>query len=118
MVNRVHAWSFGLALASGACFAQTGGGSRDAPTVQENSACGPIYPAVSRRLGEAGVVFVKAFVEADGIPSQVDIERSSGFARLDKSAMDAVTCFRFRPGRIEGVPSAMWVRVPIRFDLR
>ena len=73
---------------------------------------------MSRRHEESGLVVVKALVEADGVPSMVQVERSSGFKRLDKAAKDAVSCFRFSPGAVEGVTTPMWVRIPIRFELK
>jgi protein TonB len=88
-----------------------------APSVREKSGCGPHYPAVSRTREEAGSVLVKVLVKADGVPSEAEVERSSGFDRLDRAAIDAVSCFRFMPGSIGDIPSSMWVRVPIRFVL-
>ena len=107
-----------LALASAACFAQPSDAAVAVPYVQHNSGCGPNYPDMSRSREESGVVVVTAFVEADGIPSMVQVARSSGFKRLDKAAKDAVSCFRFSPGAVEGVTTPMWVRVPIRFELK
>lgn len=77
----------------------------------------PAYPALSRRLGEQGKVMLRVLVEASGVPSQVDVRASSGFARLDKSAVAAVKRWKFIPARQghEAVPA--WVMVPIVFSL-
>ena len=107
-----------LAVASATCLSQPDVPGRTAPSVEETTGCGPKYPVVSRRFGETGDVLVKVFVGADGAPSQVQVERSSGFERLDRAAVDAVSCFRFTPASVAGVPRAMWARVPVRFELK
>ena len=115
--HRLCASGVALVLASAASFAQSTGAGMQAPSLKGNSGCGPDYPGASRRFEEAGTVLVKALVDADGVPSQTVVGRSSGFERLDKAAMAAVSCFRFAPGSIGGRPSPMWVQVPIRFVL-
>jgi protein TonB len=115
--NRFYASAGALVLASTASLAQPSEAGVQAPSLKESSGCGPDYPDQSRRLEEVGSVLVKALVVADGVPSQTAVERSSGFERLDKAAIDAVSCFRFTPGSIGGIPRSMWVRVPIRFEL-
>jgi TonB family protein len=114
---RLCATAVAVSLASAASFGQPVGEGVQAPSVIGKSGCGPNYPAESMRLEESGTVRVKALVEADGLPSQVKVEGSSGFERLDRAAVDAVSCFRFAPGSIGGIPTPMWVRVPIRFAL-
>lgn len=47
----------------------------------------PVYPSLSRRLGEQGRVTLRVLVEADGTPSQVQVAQSSGYERLDKAAV-------------------------------
>jgi TonB family protein len=79
--------------------------------------CKPVYPQVSKRLGEFGVVRVKVFVEATDLATHSQVSKSSGFERLDMSALDAVRCMRFSAARVSGVPSAMWLEIPIRFVL-
>lgn len=75
------------------------------------------YPAVSRRLGEAGLVIVAVLVDVDGLPSEVQIVQSSGYERLDRAALDGVRRARFEPYLRQGRPSAGWVRIPIPFEL-
>jgi protein TonB len=43
-------------------------------------------PLASRRLGEQGLVQLRVLVGVDGLPRQVSVQRSSGFARLDEQA--------------------------------
>lgn len=78
----------------------------------------PNYPDVSRRFGEEGTVRLRVLVGADGRAHEVNVERSSGYRRLDKAALDAVRRWRFVPGTRGGVPEAMWYIVPIEFVLK
>lgn len=77
----------------------------------------PVYPALSRRLSEEGKVLLKVRVSAQGTALEVAVSKSSGFARLDTAATEAVTRWRFVPARRgdEAVDSS--VIVPITFAL-
>lgn len=77
----------------------------------------PVYPSISRRNGEEGKVLLKVRVSPQGNALDVMVSRSSGFARLDGAATDAVVRWRFVPARRgdEAVESS--VIVPITFAL-
>jgi periplasmic protein TonB len=77
----------------------------------------PEYPRLSRRNGESGTVILRAFADEAGLPHQVQVERSSGFVRLDEAAMAAVRKTRFKPYTEYGKPVAGWVRMPFPFEL-
>lgn len=77
----------------------------------------PVYPSMSRRLGEEGTVRLRVKVGADGTALTVETERSSGFDRLDAAALDAVRRWRFVPARRGDVAIEAWVAVPIIFKL-
>jgi protein TonB len=77
----------------------------------------PAYPRASRRFGESGLVVVRVFVGSDGLPKQLQVLQSSGFARLDEAALDGVRRARFKPPTENGLPSAGWARIPIPFEL-
>jgi len=77
----------------------------------------PIYPAASRRASEAGRVLLRVRVAAGGNAEAVTLHRSSGFARLDQAAMEAVQRWRFIPARQGELAVAEWVIVPIHFSL-
>ncbi|CAN1546390.1 TonB Periplasmic protein TonB, links inner and outer membranes [Burkholderiaceae bacterium] len=77
----------------------------------------PDYPRMSKRLGEQGKVVLKVLIGADGAPQKVELVTSSGFERLDKSALDAAMRWRYVPGKRGGVAEAMWYQVPIQFTL-
>jgi periplasmic protein TonB len=77
----------------------------------------PPYPPVSKRLKEQGRVLLRVFVSAEGNAMQVELRQSSGFERLDNVAIETVKRWRFVPGKRDGVVEAMWVTVPIIFEL-
>ncbi|WP_082708898.1 energy transducer TonB [Thiobacillus denitrificans] len=79
----------------------------------------PPYPALSKRLGEEGTVRLNILVNLDGSVARLELARSSGYPRLDRSAMETVqSSWKFEPARQGGRPVAAWVIVPIQFTLR
>ncbi|HEX3035694.1 MAG TPA: energy transducer TonB [Thermodesulfobacteriota bacterium] len=77
----------------------------------------PDYPIIARRNGYEGVVLLKVWVLENGEVGDVEVEKSSGYGVLDKSALQAVKDWIFVPGKKNGVPVSSWVMVPIRFEL-
>ena len=77
----------------------------------------PVYPRMSRRMGEQGTVMVRVLINADGRAEQAEIRTSSGYARLDDAALDTVKRWRYVPGKRAGTAEAMWFNVPVRFVL-
>lgn len=77
----------------------------------------PPYPPLSKRLGEQGKVIVRAFIEVNGTASKAEIRTSSGFERLDATALQTVLKWRYVPGKRAGTPEAMWFNIPINFVL-
>jgi protein TonB len=77
----------------------------------------PRYPPVSKRLGEQGKVVVRVFIGVDGTASQAQVRTSSGFDRLDQTALQTVLGWKYLPGKVNGEPKAMWFNVPINFVL-
>lgn len=77
----------------------------------------PVYPAISKRLGEQGKVVVRVLIGPDGSPQKVELKRSSGYDRLDRAAVDYVMKCRYVPGKVGGVPQAMWYEAPVSFVL-
>lgn len=77
----------------------------------------PVYPSASRRLNETGVSRLRVLVAPSGRVQQIEIERSSGFSRLDQAAMSAVRDWKFAPARQGESAVAAWVLVPINWKL-
>lgn len=78
----------------------------------------PAYPALSRRLGEQGRVMLRVFVDSKGLPERIELRTSSGFDRLDRTALDTVKRWKFVPARRGDEAVSEWVLVPISFSLR
>ena len=78
----------------------------------------PQYPAESRKLREEGVVLLKVAVTAAGRAADVQLQRSSGYSRLDEAALRAVRRWEFKPARVGLTAVACAVEVPVRFGLK
>ena len=74
-------------------------------------------PSMSRRLGEKGTVVLRVLVDRDGLPRQITLHQSSGFARLDEQAQQAMRAARFKPHTENGEPVEMLVLTPIQYEL-
>lgn len=77
----------------------------------------PVYPPMSRRLGEEGKVTLRVRVSAQGQPLSVEVSKSSGFPRLDDAARAAVERWRFVAARQGNQPVEASVLVPLNFTL-
>ncbi|MBC7939507.1 MAG: energy transducer TonB [Chitinophagaceae bacterium] len=76
------------------------------------------YPRQSRRSNEAGVVLVRAYIDAaGGAARNVQVAKSSGFVRLDQAAVLAVQRARFKAHTENGRPIEGWALIPIDFEL-
>jgi protein TonB len=78
----------------------------------------PVYPPISRRMGEQGLVLLRVFVTAHGDPNAVELKTGSGFARLDRAAQETVKQWKFVPAKRGEQAVDAWVVVPIRFSLK
>jgi protein TonB len=88
--------------------------SSDADYLQNTK---PMYPLQSKRLGEQGKVIVRVLIGVDGLAQKAEVRSSSGYDRLDQSALATVQSWRYVPGKRGGVAEAMWFNVPINFVL-
>ena len=77
----------------------------------------PRYPADALRNQESGTVLLRVEVGVDGVPTAVDVVRSSRSRSLDRAAGEAVRQWRFRPAQRNGQPVAGTVQVPVSFNL-
>lgn len=77
----------------------------------------PVYPRMSKRLGEQGVVIIRAFIGVSGHAEKAEIYKSSGYERLDQAALDAVIHWRYVPGKRLGRFESMWFNIPVKFEL-
>jgi periplasmic protein TonB len=77
----------------------------------------PPYPPVSRRLREHGRVMVRVCVDEKGVPQKAELYKSSGFERLDATAVATTMRWRYKPGTRGGVPEALCAFIPMDFTL-
>jgi protein TonB len=113
---------------AGAPIQQSGGGSlttaslpptkvREAiPMYRSNPP--PEYPAVARRRGYEGTVVVEVLVSKEGGVQDFRLFQSSGYAVLDRAATAAIKNWLFEPARAGDEKIEMWVKVPVRFQLK
>jgi len=77
----------------------------------------PEYPRVSQRRGEAGRVVVRVLISPQGSVDQASVRTSSGFERLDESALKAARLARFKPYTENGVAYPALADIPFDFVL-
>jgi periplasmic protein TonB len=77
----------------------------------------PSYPNAAAMRGEQGTVVLLVHVQPDGLVSRVEVAKSSGYARLDDSAREAVQSWHFLPSVRNGQPMASVVPVRIVYAL-
>jgi protein TonB len=91
---------------------------RTGAVIQAGAHCAkPDYPSASRRMEEEGTVTLKFLIGADGKVLQADIEKSSGFTRLDDAARNALSKCQFRPGTVDGKPEQSWASIKYTWRL-
>jgi TonB family protein len=78
----------------------------------------PVYPAESKRKRERGTCVLRVMVDSNGRPAQIQVERSSGFERLDSAAREAVEKALFHPYEVNGIAQPAQVLIPIEFTRR
>jgi len=85
---------------------------RTGAVIQPGASCAkPDYPSASRRMEEEGTVTLRFLIGTDGRVLQADIEKSSGFNRLDEAARNALSRCQFRPGTVDGKPEQSWASI-------
>lgn len=77
----------------------------------------PNYPVESRRKKEQGTVELLLVLGIDGRVETISVARSSGFARLDEAALNAVRRWRWAPTMRDGAPAKVRGVVEIPFVL-
>ena len=85
------------------------------PLYKENAP--PVYPEIARVRGYEGIVLVFAEILPNGRVGEIKIRKSSGYAILDQSAIQAVKPWKFEPAKKAGNPFTAWVELPIKFIL-
>lgn len=77
----------------------------------------PDYPQMAKKMGISGRVVLKFLVRTDGSTGKASVVESNPPGVFDRSALDAVEKWRFKPGRFRGSVVATWVVLPVQFRL-
>jgi protein TonB len=77
----------------------------------------PEYPSASRRLEEEGTVSLRFLVGVDGKVIQAEVEKSSGFRRLDEAARAGLAKCQFKPATLDGKPEQAWASMKYTWRL-
>jgi protein TonB len=77
----------------------------------------PEYPSASRRLEEEGTVALRFLVGVDGKVIQSEVEKSSGFKRLDEAARAGLSKCQVRPALVDGKPEQAWASIKYTWRL-
>ncbi|MFM7000487.1 MAG: energy transducer TonB [Limnohabitans sp.] len=77
----------------------------------------PEYPSASRRLEEEGTVSLRFLVGTDGKVIQAEIEKSSGYKRLDEAAKAGLSRCAFKPATVDGKPEQGWATMKYTWRL-
>ena len=78
----------------------------------------PLYPSQEIRMGHTGTVVLLVEVLPSGRVGAIRIRESSGYPRLDDSAVREARRWRLRPGTHDGAPTTMWKEIPVTFRLQ
>lgn len=72
----------------------------------------PTYPVMSKRMDEEGTVVLRFLVSAEGKVLQAEVEKSSGYKRLDDAARNGLAACTFEPATVNGKPQQAWALIP------
>lgn len=78
----------------------------------------PGYPEKARRNGWQGTARLRILISPQGQVDDVRVATSSGYAELDQAAVEAVRSWRFSPALQNDRPVAVWVTLPVVFNLK
>ena len=87
------------------------------PSIPTSGLSEPIYPASEIRAEHSGTVLLSLEILPNGRVGEIRLVQSSGYAKLDQSALREARKWRFVPGSRDGVPAARWKQVPVTFEL-
>lgn len=76
----------------------------------------PAYPRDALRRGDSGEVQLRVTVGVDGVPTDVEVSRTSRSRSLDRAAVTAVRRWRYTPARAGGQPVPATTQVSVTFS--
>jgi protein TonB len=78
----------------------------------------PEYPLSALEQGRQGTALLSVYVGVSGTPERIEIRSSSGVSELDRSALAAVSQWKFAPATQGGRAMASWFELPVRFEIK
>ena len=75
------------------------------------------YPRWARREGFQGRLVISLEILKNGNVGRWRIEQSTGDAKLDQNAADAILTWKFHPAMQKGKPVTTCIEVPVNFEL-
>ncbi len=76
------------------------------------------YPAALREARIAGIVVIWAYVDIEGNVGKAHVQRSSGYAAMDRVALGVALEMRFSPALNRDKKTAVWVQQAIAFQIK
>lgn len=74
------------------------------------------YPVYMQNQGVGGLVWLRAWVDRNGLAGLAEVSRTSGIAELDRAALQVVPLLRFTPAMQSGEPIETWIEFSILFE--
>ncbi|MFC5430487.1 TonB family protein [Paraburkholderia denitrificans] len=78
----------------------------------------PDYPMLSKRRGETGIAYVRFVVGVSGRIENIELQKTSGYSRLDDAALAAMRDSACKPYLENGEPVRAAYTQPFNFSLR
>ncbi|MEQ1855516.1 MAG: TonB family protein [Longimicrobiales bacterium] len=75
------------------------------------------YPAVLRDAGIGGAPVLWLYIGTNGAVERTQVQETSGFDALDQAAANVAQVMRFTPAQNRDQTVAVWVQIPIRFQV-
>lgn len=76
------------------------------------------YPTMLREAGIGGTVVLYVFVDENGLPTNTQVQQSSGYPQLDAAAAQVVDEMEFSPAQNRDRPVGVWVLQRVDFSTR
>jgi TonB family protein len=76
------------------------------------------YPPLLRDNGVGGRALVWFHIDEKGRTIENRLSRTSGNESLDAAALEVASVYRFTPALLRDEPTAVWVQIPMTFEVR
>jgi TonB family protein len=77
-----------------------------------------LYPPQLRDAGVGGTVVVWFFISDEGRVLSSRVQKGSGFVQLDDAALEVADIFQFTPALNRDKTVAVWIQLPIQFEVQ